>query len=824
MFIYKLKHDKRGMTLIEMIISLVILSILMTSTLGMITSSMSIFTSTTVAALDRMVGNSVYQTLENSLKYATHLTISETADATRTSQSFYVKVTDPDTNSGDLQYRAEGDSYLSLYNSEFYGNRTIQYSVEEVGSDNRHVKITVKIFREGKVVYTKDAVIKCINLAIVSGADDNSIDNKVTSANAVNQYLYFSVDEMLISGGSDAWALEYKINDYMRGYNKILSEYYGKLNAAEGPITEAARKYSGGNSMSASAFNSMVAIRDKAIFGDGTTNYAWEGNDPANYNNLWAHYQEVMKDYLHFKPDNAWEGTRLDPATNPYYGVVATKEELYLGFMLEYYDDNNDGSISKEEYPTFTDSNTFFSGTVMSNYIDDDNKMAIMARFDDGLNENYAGLFVPGSTKVNVHDDNPDTSHVGSKKGGNQRVTTLQEYFELGGYFYLSNDKSVMSRTFRSDRYYKYNGDGSTSILGTFEESTTKLDGYMSYSETIAGIKARMNTNDDEGYDSEGFGPYKTVNLHAYNEADYNPNWPATKLTSINRNFEYNNKSYTEIILKVYDGVVEDYYYYIDNVNGVESYHIFYLEADYNAKISTTRPEQVVATYKDDGVDSETGETIYESRIMLYIDNSTGLLYGYNYTRDAWEVIIDNPTPTYAKSYTFTNHQYKDWIMYGVDWASWFKPVNGGILDKLIGNIASWFTGQSAINSINADNAEMSLGLHSQYNAQNLNSDIRSYNVAWIVYNQRRSTWYYVPDSSNRLNSAISGISWSSFTNAPTPLDVEAWGNSTKMINDIESRKLSSSGLFGLIDTTSDYIWVPLPHSTKVNPNLAGTF
>ncbi len=822
MFIFKLRHDKRGMTLIEMIISLVILSILMTSTLGMITSSMSIFTSTSMAAIDRMVGNSVYQTLESSLKYATHLTISETADPERTSQSFYVSISDPDTNSGTIMYRAEGDDYLSLYNSEFYGGRTIQYSVEEVGSDNRHVKITVNIYREGKVVYTKDSVIKCINLALVSGADDNSIDNKVTSTNGVNQYLYFSVDEMLISGGSDAWALEYKLNDYMRGYNKILSEYYGKLSAAEGPITEAIKKYSGGNSMASSAFNSMVAIRDKAIFGDGTTNYAWEGNDPTNYNNLWAHYQEVMEDYLHFKPDNAG----LDPTTNPYYGVVATKEELYLGFMLEYYDDNSDGAISKEEYPTFTDSNTFFSGTVMSNYIDDDNKMAIMARFDDGLNENYKGLCVAGSNKVNVHDDNPNNTHVGSKKGGNQRVTTLNEYFELGGYYFLSNDKSEMSTTFRSDRYYKYNGDGSDLLLGTFEVSTTKLDGYMSYSETIASIKARMNTNENEGYDSEGSGPYKTINLHPYNEAT-NPNqpsWVSTTVESVNRNFEYGGKTYTEIIFKVQNGILQDYFYYEDTYNGVKYFHVIYLEADYNAKVDTLRPEKVVSTYKDDGVDSETGETIYESVIMMYIDNSTGVLYGYNYTRDAWEVIIDNPTPTYVKTYTFTNHQYKDWIMYGVDWASWFKPVNGGILDKLIGNVASWFTGQSAITSINGANAELSLGLHSQYNAQTLNSDIRSYNVAWIVYNQRRSTWYYVPDSSNRLNSAISGISWSSFTNAPTPLDVEAWGNSTKMINDIESRKLSSKGLFGLIDTTSDYIWVPLPHSTKVNPNLAGMF
>lgn len=822
MFIYKLRHDKRGMTLIEMIISLVILSILMTSTLGMITSSMSIFTSTSMAAIDRMVGNSVYQTLESALKYSTHLTISETPDTTRTSQSFCVRITDPDTNSGNVEYRAEGDdAYLSLYNSEFYGNRSIQYAIEEVGSDNRHVKITVKIFREGNVVYTKDSVIKCVNLAIVkSSVDDNSIDNRVPEENratSVNQYLYFSVDEMLLSGGSDAWALEFKVNDYMRGYNKILSEYYGKLSASENLLTSAVKKYTGGNSISQSSLNSLIATRNKAIFGDGTVNYAWEGTDPNQYNNLWAHYKEEMKKYLGFVPDDAG----FDTNSNPYAGVVATNEELYLGFMLAYYDDNKDGTISKEEYPTFTDPNTFFNGTVFSNYIDDDNKMAIMTFFDDGLDDNYGSLFKKGTSRINVHDDNPNSSHVGAEKGASQWVTTLDEYFKLGGYYYLSNEKATMSTTFRSDRYYKYNNDGSDTLLGTFEESKTKLDGYKSYADTIADIKARMNkSNVIEGTDNSGKNSYPQVNLHDASTTGGDPYFSLKQ--PINRNFQYNNKSYTEIVLKVQRGILDDYWYYTDTVGGVTYFHVIYLEAAYNAKTSENRPEKVVTTYMDAGTTSE-GITVLESVVMIYVDNTTGHLYGYNYVRDGWSIIVDAPTPTTITTYTFNNHQYKDWFLYGVDWMSWFEPVNGGVLDKLIGNVASWFTGASPITSVNPTNSNDALGLQSQYNASTINSDIRSYNTAWIVYNPRRSTWYYVPDSSNRLSSAISGISWSSFKNAPVPLDIETWGTSTKMINDIETRKLTSRGLFGLVDTTSDYIWVPLPNAKKVNANQAAT-
>ncbi len=96
---FKLRYDKRGMTLIEMIISLVILSILMSSTMGMIISSNNIFVSTSQAALDRLVGNSVYSTLESMLKYSTSLTISATPKNDNKQQSFMVSVSDNDTKS-----------------------------------------------------------------------------------------------------------------------------------------------------------------------------------------------------------------------------------------------------------------------------------------------------------------------------------------------------------------------------------------------------------------------------------------------------------------------------------------------------------------------------------------------------------------------------------------------------------------------------------------------------------------------------------------------------------------------------------------------------
>lgn len=824
MFIYKLKNDKRGMTLIEMIISLVILSILMTSTLGMITSSMSIFSSTSLAALDRMVGNSVYQTLESSLRYATHLTISNTPDTTLTSQSFYVGNVDAATNSGSVMYRAEGDTnYLSLYSPEFYGNRSVQYSVTEVGSDGRHVKITVKIFRDGEAVYTKEATIKCVNLSLIkTEADSNSIENRIPTsdrANAVNQYLYFSVDEMLLSGGSDAWALEYKVNDYMRGYNAILAEYYGKLSAAENLVREAINKYGKdpGSPMEYGALQALALERDVAIFGDGSNDYYWEGTDAKQYNNLWAHYREEMEEYLHFKPDDAGFAT-----TNPYYGVVATKEELYLGFMFEYYNDGADPtSITKDEYPTFSDPNTFFNGTIFSDYISNDNKMAIMTYFDDDLNGRYTNLFsnTVGTGYVYTYTSSNSNTSI-DINNADTIVTTIESIYDAGNCEFLFTDKSLMSTTLRrTDKsgqplYYKYKGAANNvTDLGTFEVSTTKVDDtYKTFDEICSDVLARMN-NDGVIEGSDSMGVERTQkNIHAWDSIYIETNFadlrePLTTFSGTSTE-TVDGVACTVYTLTTNNPIPQDFFYYMPDSDTV---HIIYLEADKNANIGIYRPEKTVV-----GANGQ---------IKIYVNNATGVLHGYTYTRDNWIFSVADVQRTPVDIYSFNIHQYNDWIMYGVDWNSWFKPIDGGLLDELVGNIASWFTGQSAeITKVNADNSKFALGLHSQYNASSINSNIRSYHTAWIVYNPRRSTWYYIPDTTNRISTAISGITWSSFKDAPIALDVEGWGNSSKMISDIESRKLSSSGLFGLIDTTSDYIWVPLPNSKKVNPNLAGTF
>ncbi len=792
MFIYKLRHDKRGMTLIEMVISLVILSILMTSTMGMITSSMSIFTSTTMASIDRMVGNSVYSTLENSLKYATHLTISDTPDADSTAQSFCLAVTDTETNSGNLQYRAKGDSYLALYDSSYYKGRTIQYDIEEVGADNRHVKITVNIYREGDIVYTKTATIKCINLALIkSSSNDNTINNKSTPA-TVNQYIYFAVDEMLVYGGETAWSLEYKINEYMNKYNAILAEYYGKLCLSDSPLDDALASHSNteGNRIYVETLNSLINNRNKAIFGDGTNTVAWEGDNYLQFNNLRQHYQDEIYELLKFAPTHAFRDT-----SNPYYKVVATNEELYTGFMLTYYDDNKDGIISKDEYPDFSeDSDTFFDGTVLENYDGSDNGMVILCYFKDYLDDNYDSLFTKTTENVTYYNS------IGMAYDPNEKVYITNDT----GVFpsYTTQRADIMAiiggtdyRTFRSTngatwlidgyRYgYKYNGgagvDGTSKWeLGSWSEKSGSIgvpDGYMKATDAFNTLASKFS--------SAGI-PF--INLASNNSV-------STGDTSV-------GNADTKITITAGYDLPQGWYYYKEEDGNDKGYYIVAL-----------------AAAADAGTDANGQPVAVKAGCQVALYSHNWKLYYYHYDQAQYNMSdgVDIGTRT-VDIYSFKQHQYRDWFLYSVDWNSWFKTSQNGLMNSIIGGIANWFTGQSDINSISASNSDLSLGLEGKYNVNNISTKLRSYNMAWVVYSPRRSTWYYLPDSTNRLNSALSGLSFYSDKNTPVPLDCEAWGSSSKMITDIETRKLSDSTFFGLVDSTMDVIWVPLPTGGEID-------
>lgn len=1021
----ELRKSKLGMTLIEMVVSLVILSILMTSTMGMIISSSNVFIATSQSALDKQVGNSVFDLLEKMIKYTTHLEISDKQSESM-NQGFSIVTKDEETNSGYLYYKREkAEDPVPMYDSAFYNStRTLQYELNPVGKDGKHVDLIVRVFRNGKQVYSRNQVIRCVNLALVGGATGNSVF-KSDSAPTVNPYLSFSCDEMLFAGGKAAWTIEYKVNSYIAKYNAILKDYYNHLTAAINPVNTMYDTYYnlGKNShLKKSALDTAVHTRNTAIWGvsedaqistaknisnngDLPDGVKWDnGSDPTKWNNIRAHYQQEIYQLLNFTPQT------IQDADDFYYGVIASKEELYAGFLLTYYSENDQHKkVTKDTYPTFDDPAEFFGSTTLSKYAvpsssNNQDKMVILGYFVDDSNDfsttgnilrrsTYTdpyyklekktgneqlmvttGLTDEGSgrstriasgnlkrygTSVTTPDildiavfsttpyeiqENYDTTVIDTTKNhvlktnftlsnkNNSESTGRSEnvgtYFTTPGEstvntskiestnnpvekssavitngtmtFYYPTATTTVTKTPTNRSYTKYSltnvgktytissTDGqtdtaykySTNSLTTYDYSAStatsisypriievdrygvqhiyEVNYYMNSTSNFSTnssvnsrkIQSTPPTSKTETFNNDSFSVTQENNYNSWKLKSQElitalgakdilsvANLDSTKTVYTSENTSKTAPNVSSATRYVFipknqdlcgagaGNITEGWYYYLEGTEGsTQAYHFFYLDA--KSYVTTIGDPDNPDTYYDPEyhVNSKgiavslSAERDNETACEIQLFSKNWNLKYVSYDRADY-VATDEGDGKVVKTdvnyYTVKCHQYTDWYLYSVDWTSWFSQDSTGLINKLIGGIKKLFTGDTSISNITADNAIYSLGCTGTYTVNNTDTDLRSFQAAWLIYHPGRGTWYYIPQESSRISTTLSGLTWYSAKDGPTLLDLTSWSNSTAMQNDVNTRKLSSSAVFGLVDTTTDINWTSLPANTE---------
>lgn len=838
---FNLRNNKLGMTLIEMIISLVVLSILTTSTMGIIISSNNIFISTSNAAVDRQVGGHVFETLTSILKYSTHLSIydADKAPTDGVSQCISLNVTDNDTQSGVLMFKhKDDDDVINLYNDGFYGRRTVQYTLEEAGSSHKHIKLTVRVFRDGKMRYELSRIIKCVNLALISTGVDANFIKDMSTPGSKNQYISFTVDEQLISGGKDAFSLEYKISEYMAKYNRIQLEYTSKLQAVYGEVNAKIGNTENkeGKRVPESEYKAIIDMRKRAVLGNaGSSTTKWEGEDVYQYENLRKHYQDEILELLKFAPTAAiTTDTVKNPlADNPFKGVVATKEELYAGFMLTYYDSNKDGKISKSEYPQFTDAKAFFQGTSIANYISNTsnranaNQMVIMSYFRENTNENYNSLYSVKEKVVHTYSGN------------------FEKGYSHSLWFSTSDGPGYDNGQILNDTNFSINEENRPAAGSLNKDchgaDPSKVDTYF---EVYAAPRNMGNDfyhikYDDAhniggmpSYEYKGFGTFYSGGGNVKgSDAVKNliNNYHPTQLAHGTNCYIYSSSADSGTIY-IYPTVdLPQGWYYLTTGN---KYFFFYLSASQSDTSKESNTNNIAVKGNACGNITVSGNN--DSKIKGYgrivlggTDGITGFS-GWAYAQAQYAPMETGANSNEsAKFDSVVAHQYTDYILYGVDWNSWFKSSPDGLLNKVMTGVIN-FVGSifgrnvnKDVSYISGDNAVQSLGNHGKYTTSSFDGDIASYNLAWTIYSPKRGTWYYLPSGSTRLSNLTSQLSLSSNKDQPVPLDVDlkngkTWASSSAMVSDIDTRKLSSSGLFGLVDTTKDVLWVGLPTGNQL--------
>lgn len=380
---YNIKNNKKGFTLIEMIVATVVLSIVLSATMGMMSSVGSLYNDTAKLGINKQIGDAVFTSVESALKYSTHLEIADTdyegeskdgnCSNKSYAQGFYIEKDKKYSNTGKLMYDPKSTDpkvqkySKDVYSEDFYQGRTISYSIEEfeykykengVNKEkisDKHVKLTVNVYHNGKRVYTTTPkTIRCVNLGILNDkiqpGDDaanffnNSNTLKFNSTSKQNQYLNFSCDEQLSINQVDGYDLYEHAQKTMAAYNVINNELCNNLNTL--------------NQNGASESEKQIAVKQAR----------------EQISDLLGGYVPKTKD----KPNS-------DPR-HYFNGVEASKRELFYGILLEHYPDN--GEVGFDSYKEFKDSEDFFRNTTFNGY---SKSMVKLVNFYMNEGTNFAG-------------------------------------------------------------------------------------------------------------------------------------------------------------------------------------------------------------------------------------------------------------------------------------------------------------------------------------------------------------------------------------------------------------------------------------------------
>ena len=184
------KVNNKGMTLVEIVVVLLIASIIMTITGGILVNSLGYFDTTTKKSLDKQTLNGVLDFISNEITYATDVRVSNTKPDDR--DWHYLYVLKNDKNKGRL-YR-DGKA---VFDDDYYiNNRDLQMDVRGFTTNGYRLDLTLKYLNGTEEVYSTKNTYELVNFNI-NTTDKTTLFSNISSTTQLseNTKLYYIKDD-----------------------------------------------------------------------------------------------------------------------------------------------------------------------------------------------------------------------------------------------------------------------------------------------------------------------------------------------------------------------------------------------------------------------------------------------------------------------------------------------------------------------------------------------------------------------------------------------------------------------------------------------------
>lgn len=154
-------RDKKGFTMVEMVVALTLLSIIIALSSVIFLSSSNAFGRAAAMDSGKQLGEAVYDHVSEALTYAVKAEIVESGGG---EYDKGIKIED-----GKLYIRPDkGEPFTDFYSDEIYGGRTLALQLRR---DGDLVRLTVVVSKEEKPLFTKSSAFRMLNVEAALGGD-----------------------------------------------------------------------------------------------------------------------------------------------------------------------------------------------------------------------------------------------------------------------------------------------------------------------------------------------------------------------------------------------------------------------------------------------------------------------------------------------------------------------------------------------------------------------------------------------------------------------------------------------------------------------------
>lgn len=193
------KVNNKGMTLVEIVVVLLIASIIMTITGGILVNSLGYFDKTTQNSLDKQTVDGVLDFISSEITYATDVRINESQSA-------------PDDNAWHCLYivknnKSKGRLYRdgkSVFDDDYYmNNRDLQMDVRGFTSNGYRLDLTLKYLKGTEEVYSTKKTFELVNFNIHTASETTLFSNVSETANSNSNLRLWYIKDDSSKGNSE---------------------------------------------------------------------------------------------------------------------------------------------------------------------------------------------------------------------------------------------------------------------------------------------------------------------------------------------------------------------------------------------------------------------------------------------------------------------------------------------------------------------------------------------------------------------------------------------------------------------------------------------